>query len=395
MRDIEADQDYPDSPIHGASGPLYVKRPFTFGMPISAPGIAWVEALTAVGAAECPDLNVPAPLGICPGPYAIRDGRRQSTVIAYLDPSRDRPNLTIRADARCVGLEVAGGRVTGIRFVQGGRLSTVRADRVVLGAGVFGSPRVLLGSGIGPPDDLARLGIRPVLRLDGVGANYQDHAVVHLTFAGTGDLGEPWSLPRIRLVHRSERAASGPDFHISQRAPTLVPGLPPLLPIGIHLLEHRAKGRVALTSADPEADLLVEPNLVSDSGDVAALTDAMRFVADLARHPAMRRYYGLLVGPGPADEWPAFARTTFETYWHGVGTCRLGATSDDQAVVDEELRVRGLDNLWIADASVLPTIPHANTNLSAILVGEIAARRVASHAMGREEQTAPQRGSRP
>lgn len=377
MRGIEADQDYPDSPIHGTNGPLYVKRPFTFGMPVSAPGVAFLEAVAAAGLPECPDLNVPEPLGVCPGPYAIRDGRRQSTVVAYLDPARHRPNLSIRAGCRCVGLEVEAGRVTGVRVVEDGRTWTARADRVVLSAGVFGSPQVLLLSGIGPVDDLQRLGISPVLRLDGVGANYQDHAVVHLTFEGTLASEEPWTLPRVRLVYASDQAGGQGDFHISQRAPTRIPGLRPMLPIGIHMLEHRGRGRVALASSDPDATPLVEPGLVSHPGDVAALTGAMRFVADLVKHPAMRRYYGPLLQPGPTDDWADFASTTFDTYWHGVGTCRFGPASDDGAVVDERLRVHGLDNLWIADVSVLPTIPHANTNLSAILVGEILADNLA------------------
>jgi choline dehydrogenase len=135
---------------------------------------------------------------------------------------------------------------------------------------------------------------------------------------------------------------------------------------------------VIVESADVHDLPSVLPNLLEHPDDVAAMTRAMAFMTDLVAQPRMRPFYGPLLQPAAGEDWATYARSTYANYHHGVGTCRMGPASDPQAVVDGRLRVHGLDNLLIADASVLPVIPHANTNLSAILVGEIAARTLSA-----------------
>ena len=147
-----------------------------------------------------------------------------------------------------------------------------------------------------------------------------------------------------------------------------------MLPVSLHLLEHRSAGRVRLASADPGDPPVVETGLLDDDRDVRALVDGIALVRRLAAHPELAVFYGDLISPAADADMEAHVRTTYETYHHGAGTCRMGPAGDPGAVVDAGLRVHGLEGLLVADASVLPTVPHANTNLAAILVGEVAAR---------------------
>jgi choline dehydrogenase len=372
LKRIESDQDFPDSPIHGTDGPLYIKRPFLLHEPASEPVAAFIQRAIEMGLPPCPDLNGPAPFGVCASPYNIKDGRRQSTRVAYLDGARSRPNLTICADAAALRLEVSGHRVEGVVYQHDGQTVTAAADEVVLTAGALRSPQLLMLSGLGRPDDLQRLGIAVVQALDGVGANHQDHAVVYMTYEGRESFQPDWVVPRFRLVYQSEASQGVPDFHIMMRPPTLLPGLAPMMPVSMHLLEQRNRGRVCLRSPSPFELPVLEANLLEDPGDVAAVTSAMRFVHDLTQHPSMADYYGPLIQPAQSDDWARFAQTTLNSYHHSAGTCAIGS------VVDPQLRVYGVDNLRVADASAMPKVVHANTNLTCILIGERVADLLAA-----------------
>ena len=207
--------------------------------------------------------------------------------------------------------------------------------------------------------------------------------MVYLTFEAGPDLRPEHVIPKVRLIAKSSPARDLPDLHVFLRQPVAArdatgEGGPALrLPVSIHLLEHRARGRVWLASADPLALPAVDPAILRDPGDVGAMVDAIGFVNRLAGHPRLARFYGALIDPVAPADWARHATSTFITYNHAVGTCRMGPSGDRLAVVDPALRVQGLENLWIADASVLPLIPHATTNLAATMVGEIAAREIA------------------
>jgi choline dehydrogenase len=142
------------------------------------------------------------------------------------------------------------------------------------------------------------------------------------------------------------------------------------MPVSLALLEQRTRGQLYLRSADPHEPLRIDPRMLESSEDIQSVLSAMEFVAELVAGASLRRFYGPLLKPGRRSEWTKFARSTYDSYHHGCGTCKMGPTSDEMAVVDGRLRVHGIDNLWIADASVMPIVPHANTNLAAIMIGE-------------------------
>jgi choline dehydrogenase len=379
MRAIETDPDFADSPIHGSDGPVRLHRGYRLDDPADPPVRALLQAAADLGLPRCDDLNVAEPYGVCASPYSLVDGRRQSTVAAYLDPARHRPNLTILADTAATRIDLDGDRVTGVEArTADGSSARFDAAEVVLAAGVFHSPQLLLLSGIGPVVDLERHGIAPRVALDGVGRGYQDHAVVYITFQGTTDLREDYVIPKIRIIARSDPERAVPDLHVFMQPSIRMEGMPPLLPVSIRLLEHRSRGRVRLASADP-ADLpIVEPGLLEDPGDLAAILGGFALVRRLVAYPALAAFYGPLLDPPRGSDPTEHIRESYISYYHGVGTCRIGPDGDPEAVLDPEFRVRGVRGLRVADASVLPTVPHANTNLSAILVGEMAARLMAS-----------------
>jgi choline dehydrogenase len=377
MRRIETDREFGASPIHGADGPIHAERAWTLDTPSPPPVRAMIEAARALGLPDCPYMNVPEPLGICASPDAIRDGRRQSTAVAYLESARVRPNLTILADTVATRLAVDGDRIVGVEVVAGGVARRIEAGAYVIACGVFHTPQLLQLSGIGPPAELERLGLAVRVPLDGVGENYQDHAVVCLTWEGTSAFREDWVVPKIRLIWRSDPALDHGDFHIFARPTIHMAGVAPMLPFSAHLLDHRSRGRLTLASTDPAADPIVRTALLEHPDDLETMVRAMEWIELLAAQPPMHEFYGRLLQPAPDEDLAAYARATYGCYYHGVGTCRFGSAADALAVVDPELRIHGLRNAWIADASVLPTLPHANTNVSAILVGEIAAQRLA------------------
>ncbi|MFP5341963.1 MAG: GMC family oxidoreductase [Candidatus Limnocylindria bacterium] len=378
LRAIEDDPDFGDDPLHGRGGPLHLERSYRLDDGVDPPVRALVEAAAELGLPRCDDLNVPEPLGVCASPYNVRDGVRQSTAVAYLEAARARPNLTVMADTTVGAVELDGDRVGGVSLVgPDGVARTVSAPQVVLAAGVFHSPQVLLLSGIGPADELAAHGIEQRIARDGVGRGYQDHAVVYITFQGTTDLREDYVIPKVRLIARSDDAAPTPDLHVFMQPSIRMAGMPPLLPVSIRLLEHRSRGVVRLASDDPGELPIVEPALLEHPDDRAAMLGGFELVQRLVRRPALAAFYGPLLSPGPDEDPMEHILASYISYYHGVGTCRMGPPDDPGAVVGADLRVHGVAGLWVADASVLPTVPHANTNLAAILVGEVAARSLA------------------
>ena len=379
LRAIEDDPDFGDDPIHGSGGPLHLERSYRLDETVDPPVRALIAAAGDAGLPPCHDLNVPDPIGVCASPYNIVDGRRQSTAVAYLEPARGRPNLRIRADTTVVRVLLEDGRACGVEVRDpDGRTATIGARQVVVAGGVFHSPQLLIRSGIGPSDELTAHGIAPRVVREGVGRGYQDHAVVYVTFEGTTELREDYVIPKVRLIAKSDPGRATPDLHVFMQPSIRMEGLPPLLPVSVRLLEHRATGRVRLASADPDELPIVEPALLQHPGDVEAMARGIAFVQELAGHPALAEFYGDLVNPEPDADMLEHIQSSYISYYHGVGTCRIGAADDPLAVVDAGLRVHGVDGLWVADASVLPTVPHANTNLAAIMVGELGARAVAA-----------------
>lgn len=370
LKRMEADQQYGDDPLHGNEGPMYVSRLRSFDdVP---PGLirSFLDQAVSMGLPQNPDSNAPNPLGPSPNVSNVKEGIRQSTNVAYLDPARSRPNLTIVAEAAVVSLQIDGKRVTGVVYERGGATESAASDVVVLTAGVYHSPQLLMLSGVGPAKELERLGIKPVHELEGVGGNYQDHASVIMTFEGPTAFSPDWVLPGFRVIYKSDPSFPNGDFHIIMRAPVNVEGLSPMMPIAINLIEDRSRGRVYLNTTNPHDLPGIDDGLLQHPDDLAAMIRAMHFVNDLVGDASMAKHYGPLIQPGPEEDWDTFALTTYDSYHHGVGTCMMGPVSNAMAVVDHRLRVHGLDNLYVADASIMPTVTHANTNATAIMIGE-------------------------
>jgi choline dehydrogenase len=370
FRRLETDADFPQSPIHGSDGPIYLKRLFTLDMPAAEPVRAFINAAQSMGLPLCEDLNDGYPLGVCASPYNIKDGLRQSTAATYLATARHRSNLSIVDNAQVTNLGIRNRRVEDITYRREGQTLTASGEEVVLAAGVYHSPQILELSGIGPAQELQRLGLGVVQELPGVGGNYQDHAVISMTFEGLTEFHTDWVIPRFRLMIKSDADLPCGNFHINMRPPTEIKGLKRMMPVSAHLLEQRARGRVFLHSDDPDELPGIESALLEDPGDRQAMTAAMDFISELVQHDYLKPFYGKPIQPGPREEWEEFMLTSHSTYHHGVGTCMMGPASNPLAVVDEKLRVHGVQNLRVADASIMPTITHANTNLTAIMIGE-------------------------
>jgi choline dehydrogenase len=376
LKRIESDQDFPNSPLHGRSGPIYVKRKHLFDAPLSEQEEALLEAADKLGLACFNDQNDPNPCGIAPTARNIKDGIRQSAAVAYLGPARERPNLTIIGGAQVGSLIFDGKKVDGVRYTKDGNEHSATADQIVLSAGVYHSPQILMLSGIGPRAELEHHGIRVLHALDGIGENYQDHPVVTMTLKaknGSQNKPQPRGRSTLKLYFKSHPDRDYLDFHIILREVTNVAGLGDMISFSCHLLEQANRGRLSLKSSDPTDLPVIDPQMLEDPRDIRAMVSAMKFVQQLANTDPLNRYCDTLFSPSPEEDWSKFARSTYTSYFHGVGTCKMGPASDRMAVVDQHLRVHGVDNLWISDASIMPTVAHANTNLTCMMIGERAA----------------------
>jgi choline dehydrogenase len=372
---MESDQDFPNSPIHGNSGPVYIKRKHLFDAPISAQEQAMLDALTKLGIPRFEDQNIPNPHGVAPRASNIKNGRRQSAAVVYLEPARERANLTIIDEAQVTSVVLKSNRAKGLRYRKAGQECTVIGDKVVLSAGVYHSPQILMLSGIGPRAELERHGISVIHALEGVGQNYQDHPMVTVTAKAKNNDATLQLRGRstLKIYYKSDPARDTIDFHIIPREVTHIAGVGDMTGFSCNLLEQTNRGRLSRASADP-ADLpIIDPQVLEQPKDIQRMVAAMRFVQRLMDTEPLSRFCGELISPGPDEDWEKFARSSYTSYYHGVGTCKMGPASDPRSVVDQKLAVHGMENLWVADASIMPTVAHANTNLTCMMIGERAA----------------------
>jgi choline dehydrogenase len=319
------------------------------------------------------------------------DGRRASAAEAYLDPIRGRPSLTVKTGARVVSVIVEKGRAVGVRCLVGGQEQVFRAEGdIVLSAGAFESPAILLRSGIGPADELRPLGITPVADLKAVGRNLHDHLQCLTFWMSPQETGQSGFIAEAALfTHSATRsAAQAPDlqYHFLAGLPGFLgPTWTPHFICCPVLLTPQSRGRVTLASADPTALPRVDPNYLAEESDVQVLVRGLQLARELAVQAPLSGYcgnqpadwFGLggdnkpLPVPTDAAALAAFVRATAGTVWHPVGTCAMGSGPD--AVVDPQLRVRGVAGLRVADASVMPVITRGNTNAPTMMIGERAA----------------------
>jgi len=350
-----------------------------------------MDAAADVGIPRVDDLNnLDENLGMAPSPANIVSGVRFNTAFAYLDPVRERSNLTIVGDSPCDRLEIKSGRVNAVVVTGRGAPIRVEAGRVIVAAGTYGSPTILLRSGIGNPADLRALGISPMLELGGVGRNLHDHPRVTLSYAGTRELEEMMAafarehwMPEEQTIAkaRSSRCGEAFDLHIypvggrDRRTPARWNWT-----LEVACLTPRSRGALKLASADSAVAPIIDHRYLSDpdDDDLRVLADGVALARDIASQPALSRLAGREISPGGSvvarGEIEAFVRANCLHYFHPVGTCRMGPASDPSAVVDARGKIHGLDNAYVADASIMPIIPRANTNVPALVIGERIAR---------------------
>ena len=312
-----------------------------------------------------------------------KDGKRASASVAYLDPVRERANLTIETGAEATRILLEGTRAVGVEYVQNGQ--TQRADaagEIVVCAGTFLSPKLLMLSGIGPASHLQGQGIEVVVDLPGVGQNLQDHLQLPVVFASKIEREMPQLLTGNTLFinTRTERADAPPDLQINftPMIPTpLAPVLNIPIPVGIFLpimVQPDSRGQVRLRSANAQDAPILDPKYLQQDADVKTFVEAVRIIRELAQTKAMSAGYAAEIAPGPDVDLDAYIRSQSTTIWHPVGTCKIG--SDENAVVDSQLRVRGVENLRVADASVMPTVTSGNTQAACFMIGERAAQMI-------------------
>ena len=398
----ENNDSYVDSPYHGHDGPIRVSH-----IPKLNPMIpAFLEAMHSLGFKRCDDFNGPDPEGYGPRQGTIRDGRRDSTAVAYLRPARTRGNLEVLTDALVTRAIVEGGRATGVEVQRAGRTQLVNARReVVICAGAVQSPQILMLSGIGDGEALRALGMEVRHALPGVGANYHDHlaAGILMEMSNSDSYGISlrslprgmWNILEYALFQRGPfasnvfeanafiRSTTGldrPDLQIVFQPARRNPGTFPL-PLGhgfalsVVYLYPKSRGRVSLASPDPHAAPNADPNLLGDPADLAPMLRGLELSRRIIAAPSLARYRGVEVQPGPAAQGAEaltdYVRRVAATVHHPVGTCRMGR--DPQAVVDAELRVHGIAGLRVVDASIFPRVVGGNTNAVVVMVAEKAA----------------------
>ncbi|HXW19149.1 MAG TPA: GMC family oxidoreductase N-terminal domain-containing protein [Roseiarcus sp.] len=386
---------------HAYGGPLGVSMPIS-PLPICD---AYFRAAQEMGIPYNEDVNGARQDGV--GFYQLtqRNARRSSAASAYIDPARGRPNLTIETRAAAARVIIEGGRAVGVEIGErGDALTTIRAEReVLLAAGAFGSPKLLMQSGVGPADHLKAVGVAVAHDLPGVGANLQDHLDLFVICECAGD----YTYDNVAKWHRSlwaglqyllfkngpvasslfetggfwyaDPAARSPDIQLHLGLGSgIEAGVARMRNPGVTLnsayLRPLSRGTVRLASADPAAPPLIDPNYWQEPRDRELSIAGLKLAREIMRQNALKPFLLAERLPGPDRTSDAdlfeYACAHAKTDHHPVGTCRMG--HDELAVVTPDLKVRGLASLRVCDASVMPRIVSSNTNAPTIMVGEKA-----------------------
>jgi len=384
--------------LHGADGPLNVadqRSPRKIGQ-------AFLHAAEEMQIPLNADFNGPEQEGL--GFYQVtqKNGERHSAAKAYLTPHLDRPNLTVITKARASRIIFEGKRAVGVAYSQGGREVEVRAEReVILSGGAFASPQLLKLSGVGPADELRQHGIELRHELPGVGENLQDHIdyvaayksrsrdVLGVSLGGTIDLTRAifeWRSKRTGMIATPFAEAGGflrskPDLAAPDIQLHFVVGIVDDHNRKLHLghgfschicvLRPKSRGTVTLASARVKDDPVIDPRFFSDEADLDSLVEGYKLTRRILEAPALAEYRARELYKVDMNDDAALrkiVRQRADTVYHPVGSCKMG--NDDMAVVENKLRVRGLEGLRIADASIMPTLIGGNTNAPAIMIGE-------------------------
>ncbi|MEI9984734.1 MAG: GMC family oxidoreductase N-terminal domain-containing protein [Aliidongia sp.] len=380
---------------------------------------AFVASARELGHPFNPDYNGARQEGVGYYQSAIRRGRRVSTATAFLHPARRQFGVDIRTEAPVTGIVLEDGAATGIRYMRGGAVHLIAARKeIIVSAGTIGSPKLLQLSGIGPAALLQRLGIAVRADLAGVGENFRDHYSPRLVARAKPRVDTlnahvtGWPLaaeiakwlagrPSVlalspALVHvfgKTDRALDNPDYSLVFTPGSYKQGFIgrlddfPGMTCGAWQMRPDSSGYVRIRSADPRDPPLANPNYLAVATDGRILVGALKAARAILTAPPLAPFVETELFPGADvqsdDEWLAFARQYGNSSYHLVGTCRMGPASDPTAVVDERLRVRGVRGLRVVDASIMPTMPSANTYAATMMIAEKASDMIlADHRAG-------------
>ncbi len=341
---------------------------------------AFLDSAVATGIPRVADLNdLDEPVGVAPSPVNIAGGIRWNGALAFLDPLREAENLTILGDALVDRVQLNGNAASGVHLIVDGHRELIEADRVVLAGGAYGSPAILLRSGIGPADELRHFGIAVNVDLPGVGGNLHDHPALDIPVAGTKALraemdsfsASNW-IPEEQVIAkvRSRHCREAFDLHIYPVGGRTGEGWQ--FKLDIACMTPRSRGKLTLRSTDPDDAPLLDHGYLSDPDghDAAVLLDGLKIAREII---ASDSRMGAELDPCPAimsdAELLRWIHDNVGHYYHPVGTCKMGPETDADAVVDPCGRVYGVSGLLVADCAIMPVIPRANTNIPAAVVG--------------------------
>ncbi|CAN7356238.1 GMC family oxidoreductase N-terminal domain-containing protein [Bosea sp. LjRoot9] len=403
-----------DARFRGRDGELPITD-LDWHHPVSDALVASAEAL---GIPRNRDYNGASQDGVGYFQRTIHRGWRFSAARAFLSAARKRPHVSIRTDCQATGLIFEGKKAVGVRYMRGGRggkVEEVRARReVILSAGALNSPKLLQLSGIGPIEVLHEIGVAPIHVLPGVGQNLRDHYAVRMVarIRNTTTINNMVRGPRLlleigrwlagkpsllavspSLVHifwKSDPALGRPDLEFACSPASFKEGVVgllddiPGLTLGVWQERPESTGYVRATSADAFDKPIIQPNYLAEEVDRRSLLGGMKLARRLFNAPPLARYFDMETAPGPQlqsdDELLDYARRMGTTVYHMTGTAKMGMSTDPAAVVDEQLRVHGLQGLRVVDASIMPSMPSANTNATTLMIAEKAADMIRGRA---------------
>lgn len=373
---MERDLDFGHAPYHGDAGPISIRRyPQDELLPQHQ---AFLETARELGYPDCPDANAPDSLGSGPQPMNKLGRLRVSCAVGYLAPARIRPNLDIRADTLVRRLVCENGTCTGVEVETEGRVETLRARLVVLAAGAIHSPALLLRSGLGPKTELERHGIEPVAEVPGVGQNLSDHPALAVVCSVKEGVPVDADEPIIQTILRYTAPGSEKrnDLQIEQISFAGSPDGPARFSIAAVLEYQYGRGELRLASADPHAAPVIENRFCEDERDARRLAGCLKDALAFTRTGPLAEMIDAVTFPDPNrpgddETLMMLARRFSGSGFHPSATVKMGPAADPMAVVNQHGCCHFQDGLVVADASILPFVPRANTNLSAILVGEM------------------------
>src|SRR5215469_3110561 len=377
-RRIEDWHGAPDPGYRGTGGPVFV-QPLQYD---PTPAVrALYEGIRSLGIPIFENQNgriMEADGGASVADMRIRDGKRQSVFRTYVFPHMNQPNLTVLPHALVTRLTFEDKRATGVQISYEGGIRRIRAGReVVLSLGAIHTPKVLMQSGIGDQAELRRFGIPVVQDLPGVGQGFQDHPA----FCCLWDCSEslpPSLVPGAVIYWKSEAGLGSPDFQILQAVPSAGDAAQLALPargwalIG-NVVQPKSRGRIRLTGSDPAHSVQIEANYLGDPDDQKAAFACVELCREIGNSSALRPFVSREVIPGNLErpELENYIRDTAFSFWHQTSTAKMGR--DEMSVVDGDLKVYGIDNLRIADGSIMPRVTTGNTMAPCVIVGERAA----------------------